>query len=303
VVLEDVARRSGLFVERAAALHAQVLGHGDLHVVDVAPVPDRLEDAVAEAEDEDVADRLLAQVVVDAVDLRLPEDAQDLAVERAPRLEVVAEGLLDDDARPAAAALLTVEAGSTEVLDDGPVGRGRRGQVEEPVAARAARGIDAVEAVSQRPVRLGRREVALLVVDAGGEVGPQGGLDGQPRVVRDRHCHLGAVGLVRVRPPGVAEHARLRRQEPGPAQVDEGGQDAAVRQVAGGPEEDDRARLRHLLQAQALAQRVREGAGPAPSTAPGGPGATGRRAAHGHQSVFSACPPNCWRSAASTFAP
>ena len=77
VVLEDVAARAGLLVEGAAALDAEVLGHGDLHVVDVAPVPERLEDAVAEAEDEQVADGLLAQVVVDAVDLRLVEDAHD----------------------------------------------------------------------------------------------------------------------------------------------------------------------------------------------------------------------------------
>ncbi len=82
VVLEDVPGRAGLLVERAAALDAEVLGHGDLHVVDVAPVPERLEDAVAEAEDEQVADGLLAQVVVDAIDLRLVEDAHDRAVER-----------------------------------------------------------------------------------------------------------------------------------------------------------------------------------------------------------------------------
>ena len=75
MVLEDVAARAGLLVELAAALDAEVLGHGDLDVVDVAPVPERLEDAVAEAEDHQVADGLLAQVVVDAVDLRLVEDA------------------------------------------------------------------------------------------------------------------------------------------------------------------------------------------------------------------------------------
>ena len=74
VVLEDVATRTGLLVELAAALDAEVLGDGDLDMVHVAPVPERLEDAVAEAEDHQVADGLLAQVVVDAVDLRLVED-------------------------------------------------------------------------------------------------------------------------------------------------------------------------------------------------------------------------------------
>ena len=81
VVLEDVARRAGLLVERPALLDADRLGHGDLDVVDVAPIPERLEDPVAEPEDQQVADRLLAQVVVDAVDLRLAEDLADLAVE------------------------------------------------------------------------------------------------------------------------------------------------------------------------------------------------------------------------------
>ena len=47
--------------------------HRDLHVVDELPVPDRLEDAVAEAQDEHVLNRLLAEVVVDPEDLALLE--------------------------------------------------------------------------------------------------------------------------------------------------------------------------------------------------------------------------------------
>ena len=69
MVLENVADRAGLLVERSAVLDADRLGHRDLHVVHVAPVPERLEDAVPEAEDQQVADRLLPEVVVDAVDL------------------------------------------------------------------------------------------------------------------------------------------------------------------------------------------------------------------------------------------
>ena len=112
--------RAGLLVERAAALDAEVLGHRDLDVVDVAPVPERLEDAVAEAEDEQVADRLLAQVVVDAVDLRLVEDADQGVVEVARRVEVVAERLLDDDPRPALAVALLVEPDLAQVARRSP---------------------------------------------------------------------------------------------------------------------------------------------------------------------------------------
>ena len=115
VVLEDVARRAGLLVERAAVLDADRLGHRDLHVVDVAAVPERLEDAVAEPEDQQVADRLLAQVVVDAIDLRLAEDLADLAVEPLRRFEVVPERLLDDDPPPAAVVVLVVEPDAPEL--------------------------------------------------------------------------------------------------------------------------------------------------------------------------------------------
>ena len=105
----------GLLVERAAVLDPDRLGHRDLHVVDVAPVPERLEDAVAEPEDQQVPDRLLAEVVVDAVDLRLAEDLADLAVQPLGRLEVVAERLLDDDPPPAAVVVLVVEPDPAEL--------------------------------------------------------------------------------------------------------------------------------------------------------------------------------------------
>ena len=102
VVLHDVAECAGGLVEGAAAFDADGFGGGDLDVVDVVAVPDVLEDAVGEAEDEDVLHGLLAEVVVDAEDLIFVEDLVDLVVEGAGGFEVVAEGLLDDDADPGA---------------------------------------------------------------------------------------------------------------------------------------------------------------------------------------------------------
>ena len=61
VVLDHVAQRAGLLVVRAARLDADALADRDLHVVDVVPVPQGLEDAVGPAEDEDVLDGLLAR--------------------------------------------------------------------------------------------------------------------------------------------------------------------------------------------------------------------------------------------------
>ena len=61
-------------VERRALAEPERLRHVDLHVVDEVAVPDRLEEAVGEAEGEDVLRRLLAEEVVDAEDLLLGED-------------------------------------------------------------------------------------------------------------------------------------------------------------------------------------------------------------------------------------
>ncbi len=71
VVLDHVAQRSGLLIICPATFDTDRLRAGDLHIVDVAAVPERLKDAVAEAERQDVLDGLLPQVVVDTIHLAL----------------------------------------------------------------------------------------------------------------------------------------------------------------------------------------------------------------------------------------
>ena len=125
---------AGLVVVAGAAADVDFLGHGDLHVVDVVAVPDRLEDRVGEAQHEQVLHRLFAEVVVDAVDLLLVEHGVDHLVELLGGGQVGAERLLDDHPpraamprRPARAAQLLdrrfVEPrGGRQVIDAGAVG-------------------------------------------------------------------------------------------------------------------------------------------------------------------------------------
>ena len=89
-----VASRSRPVVDR------QRLGYVDLHVVDVVPVPDRLEQPVGEAEGQDVLRRLLPQEVVDAEHLLLGEDLVHRGVELSGAGQVGAERLLHDDPGP-----------------------------------------------------------------------------------------------------------------------------------------------------------------------------------------------------------
>ena len=84
VVLDHVAGGADAVVVAGPAADADVLGHRDLHVVDVVGVPDRLEHLVGEPHRQDVLDRLLAEVVVDPEDrLRRETDVDRASVELA----------------------------------------------------------------------------------------------------------------------------------------------------------------------------------------------------------------------------
>ncbi len=123
MVLDDVAHRPGLVVERAAALDAEILGHRDLHALDVIAIPERFQERVGEAEEQHVVHRPLAQVVVDAKDVRFVEVAVENPVQLLRRSEIVAERLFDDDARARGASSLR------QLLDDGFEQAGRDGKV------------------------------------------------------------------------------------------------------------------------------------------------------------------------------
>src|SRR6476661_6241587 len=95
MVLEHVAQNAGFLVVLATPFDTHRFGGGDLHVRDVVAIPERLEDRIRKAEYENVLDALFTEVVIDAIDLVLTEFVEDEPVERARRLEVASERLLD----------------------------------------------------------------------------------------------------------------------------------------------------------------------------------------------------------------
>ena len=90
-------------------------------------VPHRFEKRVREAEVEDVHDRLLPQVVVDAKDRRLGEHGLRHGIQFACRREISAERFLDDDPR---VLRQTCNLRLCQVLDDGAEQRWRYRQIE-----------------------------------------------------------------------------------------------------------------------------------------------------------------------------
>ncbi len=71
MVLHDVTDRAHFFIETPAALDAELLCHGDLYAFDMFAVPDRLEKRIRETEIEQILNRFLAKVMVDAINRRL----------------------------------------------------------------------------------------------------------------------------------------------------------------------------------------------------------------------------------------
>jgi hypothetical protein len=124
VVLDDVAHDARRIVESPSALDPDLLRRRDLDLVDVLAVPERLEDRVAEAKDQDVLDGLLAQVVVDAEGLSLVEGPGHQPVQLASGGEVASEGFLDDDPRPGSAVGRVEQTRITQAREDRRKGRG-----------------------------------------------------------------------------------------------------------------------------------------------------------------------------------
>ena len=100
VILDDVAQGAGLVIVGAAFFDADIFEDGNLDVVDVMVIPEGLEDAVGKAENKQVLDRFLAQIMVDTKDLFFVKELIDFFIKSTGGLEVPAERFFNDDARP-----------------------------------------------------------------------------------------------------------------------------------------------------------------------------------------------------------
>ena len=168
MVLHHIAQCTGLLVEGSAALDAQRLGCGDLHVVDVVSVPDGFEDAVGEAKDQDVLDRFLTQIVVDAEDLALVKDGIDALVQIARRSQVMSKGLFDDHADEA--ALGVGHSMRADVFYDASEKLRRGGQIKEAIATDTFSFVDAVQLDLQSCIIRWIIELEWKITDTGDEI-------------------------------------------------------------------------------------------------------------------------------------
>ena len=101
MVLHHVAQSARAFIISRASLDPECFRRGDLDVIDVAGVPERLKDGVREPENEDVLRGLLPEEVIDPVGLILGECLVHNSIELARGGEIGAERFFDNDPRPA----------------------------------------------------------------------------------------------------------------------------------------------------------------------------------------------------------
>src|SRR5215470_14042253 len=130
MIRNHVSKGSGSLVIAATLLHTHGFCCGYLHMIDVTPIPDRLKDAVAEPEHQDVLNGFFAKVMVDAVDLILVKDLHDSAIQRASGIEVAPERLFDHHASPLP-ILLPRQTRHTKLLNDLAEEVGSGCQIEE----------------------------------------------------------------------------------------------------------------------------------------------------------------------------
>ncbi len=267
MILDDVARHPRLLVELAAAFDTNVLGDRNLDMVDVLPAPYRLEERVGEAEHEEVLDGFLPEVMVDPEDLGLVERRCDGVVVRPRALQVMPEGLLEDDPRPGSAHGIGRlsrpfhrrgdELRRAQALDDvAELVRGH-GEIKEAVAPGPPLGVHTLERGLEG--RVGARVVrgATHVRNAPLEIAPQGRVDG----LASGELHHGvpqflAEGLVRFLTTRHADDGKASREGAAPGQVVERGHELAAREVAGGSEDDDRASVARPILCETVSQRI-----------------------------------------------
>ena len=211
VVLHHVTQRAGgVVVATASAFHAEVFGAGDLHVVDVAAVPVRLEERVGKAQHHDVLGGLFAQVMVDAVGVVFRKGARDGFIKRLRGGEVFAKRLLTHHTRPFAADA-GVQTGGLDHLQDGFEGLRCGGEVEESVRRRAAFLVELIEQDFESDVARRIFELAAVVVDALAEAGPKLVVVALAGVFAVPHLKLRAEDLIGFVATGKADHLELRR--------------------------------------------------------------------------------------------
>ncbi len=163
VIRDHVAQGSGRIVITATLFNTELLCDGDLDVVHVVAIPDRLEDAVAKSKNEYVLHRLFAEVMIDAIDLLLFDQLEERSIKLLCRLKIAAERLLVNESPPVAVLLFPQPVLDDLLRDVGKQCR-RRCEIKEKIVGDLMLGSDVADQ------RLEVADELLVVVEVAARV-------------------------------------------------------------------------------------------------------------------------------------
>ncbi len=236
VIGHHVFEGAGGFVESAAVFDANGLGGGNLHVIDVSAIPKRLDHAVGEAENHQVLDGFLAEVMVNTENLFFRQNLLKLFVQLLRGREIVTERFFHDDAGPLTVFFLG-EADFAELLYDQREKVERNGQVVKEVSVRPVLFVRLHDLIFEALIRRGILKIALDVVDAIQKPLPQLRVHGMLFEFCDLLVEQGTerIGVHLVE--SEADNGELFRKKTFLLKVDEGRDELALSEVAAGAED------------------------------------------------------------------
>ncbi len=209
VILEHVAQHArGIVISRAVTdIHA--FRHRDLHVADVAAVPNGFEDGIGKAEEQDVLRGFLAEIMVNAVNLAFVEGGMQDAVEFVGRGEVAPKRFFDHDSPPDPVGFLMRHARRVEMLGNRAVVFGGCRQVVESVGG--ARFQVPQERV-QAGVIVWAVEIPLEIMNPFGELIPNSSVKSIGAELGNALPQVGAEGFAAILAAGKADDVGAFRE-------------------------------------------------------------------------------------------
>ena len=98
MILHHVTQGPSPLVVASARADAFVLCHGNLHMIDVFLIPQRFEDGIGKAHNQNILDRFFAEVMIDAKNLALIDDLHQFVVNGAGAGQIPAQRLFHNEA-------------------------------------------------------------------------------------------------------------------------------------------------------------------------------------------------------------
>src|SRR5262245_18315282 len=147
MILHHVTQSSGILVVASTGADAFVLSHRNLHMIDVFLIPQRFEDGIGKAHDQEILDSFLAEVVIDTKKLALVDDLRQSVINGTGTGQVPTQRLFHNDAclRPLRRA--GDKSGTLQLLYSGDNQLGRDSEIEYAIACNTEFIFDLFETV------------------------------------------------------------------------------------------------------------------------------------------------------------